>query len=162
VAVTDEFAALDEFRAELPALPAEQEVAEPAEPDLLALLDRFAAAFENGDMAALAELLRADVALEMPPLATWFSGRETALRYLASHMVTRAGRVRLVPAAANGQPAFAAYLRDAVGVYRAHAMIVITLSGTQITRIVVFLEPELFRLFGLPREQPIPCPEWAQ
>jgi RNA polymerase sigma-70 factor, ECF subfamily len=134
------------------ALPAEEEVAEPAEPDLRALLDRFAAAFEDGDMTALAALLRVDVALEMPPLATWFSGRETVLRYLASDLCTTAGRTRLVPAAANGQPAFAAYLRDDDGVYRAHAMVVLTRAGTLITRIVVFLEPALFRLFGLARE----------
>jgi RNA polymerase sigma-70 factor, ECF subfamily len=116
------------------------------------VLDRFAAAFEGGDMTALAELLRADVALEMPPLATWFSGRETVLRYLASNLCTTPGRTRLVPAAANGQPAFAAYLRDDDGVYQAHAMIVLTLNGTLITRIVIFLEPALFRLFGLARE----------
>ena len=65
------------------------------------LLDRFAAAFEDGDMAALAALLRADVTLEMPPLATWFSGRETVLRYLASDLCATAGMTRLVPAAAN-------------------------------------------------------------
>ena len=118
------------------------------------LLDRFAAAFEDGDMTALAALLRADVALEMPPVATWFSGRETVLRYLASELCTSAGRTRLVPAAANGQPAFAAYVRDDDGVYRAHAMIVLTLTltGTLITRIVIVLEPALFRLFGLARE----------
>jgi RNA polymerase sigma-70 factor, ECF subfamily len=116
------------------------------------LLDRFAAAFEDGDMAALAALVRADVALELPPLATWFSGRETVLRYLASNLCTAAGRTRLVPAAANGQPAFAAYLRGGDGVYRPHAMIVLTLTGTLITRIVIFLEPALFRLFGLARE----------
>jgi ketosteroid isomerase-like protein len=116
------------------------------------VLDRFAAAFEGGDMAALAALLRADVALEMPPLATWFSGRETVLRYLASNLCTAPGRTRLVPAEASGQPAFAAYLRDDDGVYRAHSMIVLTLTGTLITRIVIFLEPALFRLFGLARE----------
>jgi RNA polymerase sigma-70 factor, ECF subfamily len=134
------------------ALPAEEEVAEPAEPDLRALLDRFAAAFEDGDVTALAALLRADVALEMPPLATWFSGRESVLGFVASNLGGTAGRLRLVPAAANGQPAFAAYLRDADGVHRAHAMIVLTLTGSLITRIVIFLEPALFRLFGLARE----------
>jgi hypothetical protein len=138
VPADDEFAALDQFRA--------------ADPDLRALLDRFAAAFEDGDVTALAALLRVDVALEMPPLATWFSGRETVLGYLASHLCTTAGRMRLVPAAANGQPAFAAYLRDEGGVYRAHAMIVLTLIRTLITRIVIFLEPALFRLFGLAGE----------
>jgi ketosteroid isomerase-like protein len=159
VAAHDEFTALDEFRAELRArccyrMLGSAEEAEDVvqEPDLRALLDRFAAAFEDGDVTALAALLRDDVALEMPPLATWFSGRETVLGYLASNLCTTAGRIRLMPAAANGQPAFAAYLRDADGVYRAHAMIVLTLTGALITRIVIFLEPALFRLFGLDRE----------
>ena len=48
------------------ALPAEDEPAEPAEPEARALLDRFAAAIQNADGNALAELLREDVALEMP------------------------------------------------------------------------------------------------
>jgi RNA polymerase sigma-70 factor (ECF subfamily) len=119
---------------------------------LRALLDRFAAAFEDGDVTALAALLREDVSLEIPPLATWFSGRETVLGYLTSNLGGTAGRMRLVPAAANGQPAFAAYLREADGVYRAHAVIVLTLTGVLVTRIVIFLEPALFRLFGLDRE----------
>jgi ketosteroid isomerase-like protein len=158
VAAHDEFSALDEFRAEwlvhcyrMLGLAGESEdVAQ--ETYLRALLDRFAAAFEDGDVTALAALLREDVALELPPLATWFSGRETVLGYLASNLCTTAGRIRLRPAAANGQPAFAAYRGAADGVYRAHAMIVLTLTGALITRIVVFLEPALFRLFGLDRE----------
>ena len=104
-------------------------------------------------MAALAALLRDDVTLELPPLATWFSGRETVLGYVASNLQPTAGRIRLVPAAANGQPAFAAYLRDAGGAYRAHAIIVLTLTGALITRIVIFLEPALFRLFGTRRRR---------
>jgi RNA polymerase sigma-70 factor (ECF subfamily) len=139
-------AASDDFTA------AGGEAADPAEPDLGALLDRFAAAFTDADMTALAALLTDDVALEMPPLATWFSGRETVLGYLASTLCAGAGRSLLVSAAANGQPAFAAYLRDADGVCRAHAMIVLTLTGAQISRVVIFLDPALFRLFGLGRE----------
>src|SRR6266566_3547886 len=40
------------------ALPDEEDIAEPAEPDRRALLDRFAAAIENADASALAEMLR--------------------------------------------------------------------------------------------------------
>src|SRR5690242_13204559 len=58
------------------ALPAEDELAEPAEPDRRAMLDRFAAAVENADASALAQLLAEDVALEMPPAMTWFVGRQ--------------------------------------------------------------------------------------
>ena len=79
------------------ALPAEDELAEPAEPDRRALLDRFAAAIENADASALAELLREDVALEMPPLLTWFTGRPAVARFAASQLLTEPGRLRLVP-----------------------------------------------------------------
>jgi hypothetical protein len=161
VAAHDDFTALDEFRAALlmhcyrmpgsagAAAEAEDVVQEAC---LRAAPDRFAAAFEDGDVTALAASLREDVSLEMPPLATWFSGREAVLGYVAANLRPTAGRIRLVPAAANGQPAFAAYLRDAGGAYRAHALIVLTLTGALITRIVIFLEPALFRLFGLDRE----------
>src|SRR5579862_4039493 len=74
------------------ALPAEDELAEPAEPGQLALLDRFAVAVENADASALAELLREDAALEMPPLLTWFSGRPAVARFVASHLLTEPGR----------------------------------------------------------------------
>jgi len=134
------------------ALPEEEDVAEPAEPELRALLDRFAVAFENGDVTALAALLREDVALEMPPILTWFAGREDVRRFLASKLFGTPGQFRLVPTMANGQPAFAAYEREHDGVYRAHAALVLTVTATGIARIVIFLSPGLLGAFGLPQE----------
>ncbi|HWM97993.1 MAG TPA: sigma-70 family RNA polymerase sigma factor [Streptosporangiaceae bacterium] len=132
-------------------LPAEDELAEPAEPDRRALLDRFAAAFENADVSGLAELLREDVALEMPPLLTWFAGRADVTRFLASSPVfTAPGQLRLVPVMANGEPAFAAYQRGSDGAYRAYAVTVPTVTSTGIARIVTFFDPDLFGSFGLP------------
>jgi len=138
------------------ALPAEDEVAEPAEPDRRALLDRFAAAVENADATALAALLQADVALEMPPVLAWFSGRRAVLRVIALHLLTGRGQLRLVPVMANGQPAFAVYQREPDEGYHAHAVLVPTVTatpaGTGIARIVAFQNPGLFASFGLPRE----------
>src|SRR6516162_11566052 len=91
------------------ALPAEDELAEPGEPDRRALLDRFAAAVENADASALAQLLAEDVALEMPPALTWFIGQQAVTAFTASQLFTEPGGLRLVPAMANGQPAFAVY-----------------------------------------------------
>ena len=133
-------------------LPAEDEVAEPAEPDLQALLDRFAAAVENADTSALAELLREDIALEMPPLLTWFTGRQAVVRFVASHFLVEPGWLRLVPVMANGQPAFAVYQRESGGAYHAHAVLVLTVTRTGIARIVSFRNPGLFGSFGLPQE----------
>jgi len=134
------------------ALPAEDELAEPAEPDRRALVERFAAAVENADASALAQLLAEDVALEMPPLLTWFTGRQAVVRFVASNFLTGPGRERLVPVMANGQPAFAVYQREPSGTYHAHAVQVLTVTATGIARIVAFTEPGLFASFGLPRE----------
>jgi RNA polymerase sigma-70 factor, ECF subfamily len=134
------------------AQPAEAELAEPADPGHRALLDRFAEAFENADASALAELLREDVALEMPPLLTWFAGRQTVTRFMASRVFARFGQFRMVPVMANGQPAFAAYTRGDDGAHHAHEVLVPTVTKTGIARIVVFLEPGLVPMFGLPEE----------
>jgi len=100
------------------AVPAQDELAEPADPGQRALLDRFAAAFENADANALAELLREDVALEMPPLLTWFSGQQPVTRFIGSRVFARFGEFRMVPVMANGQPAFAGYTRGDDGSYQ--------------------------------------------
>ena len=134
------------------ALPAEDELAEPAEPGQRAVLERFAAAFENADTGALAELLREDATLEMPPAPAWFAGRAPVLRFYAAHALDVPGRFRLVPVMANGQPAFAVYQRDSGGAYRADAVTVPTVTATGIARIVTFRNPGLFALFGLPLE----------
>ena len=131
-------------------LPAEEEVAEPTEPERRALLDRFAAAFENADISTVAELLREDVALEMPPVLTWFAGKRTVLRFIASALLTTPGRFRLVATMANGHPAFAVYERGGDGTYGAHAVMVPTVTAAGIVRIVAFLDPGLFAMFGMP------------
>src|SRR6516164_1467797 len=123
------------------ALPAEDELAEPTEPDRRALLERFAAAVENADASALAELLAEDAALEMPPVLTWFTGRQTVARFIASNFLTGPGQLRLVPVTANGQPAFAVYQRGPAGDWHAHAVQVLTVAATGIVRIVAFTDP---------------------
>jgi len=132
-------------------LPAQDDVAEPAGHRERALLDRFAAAFEAADVAALATLLRDDVVLEMPPLPAWFTGRGAVLTFVAEKILTTRGRFLLRPAQANGQPAFATYQRGGDGAYRAHAVQVLTVTPGGIARLDIFLDPGLFRLFGLPQ-----------
>src|SRR6516162_2029145 len=134
------------------ALPAEDELAEPAEPGSRALLDRFAAAIENADASALSQLLAQDVALEMPPVLTWFAGRQAVVAFTASHLLAEPGALRLVPVRANGQPAFAVYRRGSGGTYRAHAVQVLTVTAAGIARIVAFTDPRVFATFGLPPE----------
>jgi len=55
---------------------------------------------------------------------------------------------------ANGQPAFAAYRRGGDGGYHAHAIVVLEVRGAALARIVSFLDPGLFPVFGLPPMTP--------
>jgi RNA polymerase sigma-70 factor (ECF subfamily) len=103
-------------------------------------------------VASLVTLLREDAVMEMPPFLTWFAGRAALIGFLERRCLTPDG-FRLVPVAANGQPAAAAYLRGPDGVHRAHGQ-VLTMRGTAITRIDTFLDPRLFAAFGLPTTYP--------
>jgi RNA polymerase sigma-70 factor, ECF subfamily len=47
---------------------------------------------------------------------------------------------------------FAAYMRERDGTYHAHEILVPALTKTGIARIIVFLNPGLFAMFGLPQE----------
>ncbi|MDA0632687.1 sigma-70 family RNA polymerase sigma factor [Nonomuraea sp. MCN248] len=129
--------------------PAEDDLAEPADPAHRALLDQYVSAFENADMTALLRTLRDDVALEMPPNLTWFHGRAEVGRFLATRVLAGPGVTRMVRVTANRQPAVAAYRRGHDGVHRAHAVQVLTVTGTGISRIVSFNDPGLFAAFGL-------------
>ena len=106
--------ALQRARAQVPL--SEDGLTEPAEPRQRALLDRYVTAFETADVDQLVAVLTEDARWEMPPIATWFEGRDTILAFLARQMRT-IGPAELVATAANGQPAFAVYARDHDGVY---------------------------------------------
>jgi RNA polymerase sigma-70 factor, ECF subfamily len=147
--------ALQRARAQLEqAAPREDELREPADPGDLALLNRYATAFENADIATLTGLLRDDVVFEMPPLPAWFAGRENIGLFLRSHVLRQPGGFRMIPVAANGQPALAAYRRAPGGTYHANGIEILTTSASHITRVTAFLDPSLFRAFGLPPALP--------
>ncbi|MEV4754068.1 sigma-70 family RNA polymerase sigma factor [Micromonospora sp. NPDC049559] len=141
--------ALQRARAQLHQIaPTEDGVAEPTDPDRRALVDRYATAFENADLDALTEVLTDDTIWEMPPIPTWYAGRESVVRFLARRILAP-GDYRLIPTRANGQPAFGSYaLRD--GVYQPHSLQVLTVTAEGISRVVAFLDAELFALCGLP------------
>lgn len=129
--------------------PSADEVIEPTDPRARELLEKYMCAFENADTALLAEALRHDAALEMVGSRTWFSGRTTCLPFLAG-VVGVQGDWRMIGIEANGQPAAAAYRRDDDAVLRAFGIAVLEVTTTGITRIVVFEDPGLVTLFGLP------------
>jgi RNA polymerase sigma-70 factor, ECF subfamily len=130
--------------------PAPEHIVEPTEPRARELLGQYIAGFENADMTALEKALRADAAIEMVGVRTWFSGRVTCLRYLA-HVIGSPGDWLMTPILANGQPAAATYQREDDGTHHAMGIAILTVAPDGITRITVFGGgPELLAGFDLP------------
>jgi RNA polymerase sigma-70 factor (ECF subfamily) len=136
------------------AAPDQDQIHEPADPAARALLDRYATAFQNADVTAVMQLLREDAVFEMPPEATWFTGREMIGRFLGARVLTVPGRFQMILTAANGQPTLAAYLRGRDGGYRAHSICVLTTAASRVTRVTSFNDASLFATFGLPQAVP--------
>jgi RNA polymerase sigma-70 factor, ECF subfamily len=135
--------------------PQEHESVEPTAPDLRRVLDRYVAAFEAKDVDALVDLFAEDVTWEMPPYTVWFRGREAVGRHLRRECPDGPGDLRLVPTAANGQPAFALYQRGGDGVHRAVCLHVLDVTAAgRIGRVVVFGDPRLVAACGLPATWP--------
>src|SRR3954453_17962411 len=125
----------------------------PSSPRERELVDRFADAFEGGDVDAIVALLTDDAWLTMPPVPLEYQGPAAIGNFLS---VVPAGgdlqRFRMVPTRANGQPAFGLYLRDPhCPVAHGTGIVVLTLSGDRIAAIRVFHDTGLLPLFGLPR-----------
>ncbi|MEO8696393.1 MAG: RNA polymerase subunit sigma-70 [Acidimicrobiales bacterium] len=123
-------------------------IAEPSPAEQRAWVDRYMIAFARADVDALKRLLTDDVVMEMPPLLNWFSGTDNYGRFM--HWVFEANGTdwHLVPVAANGQPAFAAYNRVGPN-YRLHTLQVLTVTACGISRNSVFQDDAIFSSFGL-------------
>jgi RNA polymerase sigma-70 factor, ECF subfamily len=114
------------------------------------LVDRLIAAFENADVDAVVALLTDDAWLTMPPLPLEYQGRDLAAQFLTATAFRPGWTARLIPARANGQPAFGFYARDPrTGRFSTVGLLVVTLSGTRISAMTRFDSAALPRL-GLP------------
>jgi RNA polymerase sigma-70 factor (TIGR02960 family) len=129
----------------------------PRSPRERALVDRFAAAVERGDIEAALSLLLDDARLTMPPQPLEYQGREAIAAFLYHRAELRGTPLRVVPTRANTQPAFGCYLPDAhAPIARPYGLIVLTLEGDAIAAITWFTDTAVFRQFGLPRTLPTP------
>jgi RNA polymerase sigma-70 factor (ECF subfamily) len=117
-----------------------------------AIVAKFARAWESADLDALVALLTDDVFVAMPPEPFGYEGRDAVARYYARQFAA-GRRFDLVPARANGQPAFAAYLHDPAGSRHATGFHVLTLAGDRVCALTRF-EAGVLPWFGLPRSLP--------
>ncbi len=133
---------LQRARVRLDELDPEARLPEPAE---RALLDRYIAAFETEDTAALRAVIQDDFSLEAVPHPVWFRGVGVCLPFMERAFAGRGGAVRLLPTRANGQPAAGSYLRG-----RADGLWVFTITSGRFARAVKFHDPRLVTVAGLP------------
>jgi RNA polymerase sigma-70 factor, ECF subfamily len=121
--------------------------------ELREVVDGFVEAWERSDVDAVVAMLTDEAAITMPPIPTWYRGREAVGGFLRRRPLARADRWRLLPTSANGQLAFGFYLQDGEdGTFIAHHIAVLTMRGRRIAEITAFLDAELLPRFGLPDE----------
>ena len=117
-----------------------------------AIVARFTRAWQSADVGALVALLTDDVFMSMPPMPFEYQGRDVVARFCAS-LFGAGRRFDLVPARANGQPAFGAYLRGPVGIRHGTGLYVLTVTGDRICAMTRF-DTSVLPWFGLPRSLP--------
>src|SRR5205085_10933719 len=81
-----------------------------------------------------------DASFAMPPLGTWFSGREEIAIFLAGYPLSGTWRWRPIQVRANGQVALAFYSWDEdEQSYLPFALNVLTLRGDRISDVTAFI-----------------------
>lgn len=126
-------------------------VSDPLDEDQQKLLERYVAAFEGYDMAALTALLAEDAVMTMPPFDLWLRGTADITGFMTTVGASCANS-RLIPVNVNGTPGFAHYKPDPDnGGFAPWAIQVIEISEGRITGFHCFLDtPRWFPLFGMP------------
>jgi RNA polymerase sigma-70 factor (ECF subfamily) len=107
---------------------------------LTELVDEYVDAWERGDVEKVVGMLSEDAAFTMPPLGTWFSGREGIRTFLAGSPMSGTWRWTPLRVVANGQPALAFYCWDEEeGAYTRFALNVLTFRGEEISEVDAFI-----------------------
>ena len=109
-----------------------------------ALVQAYVNAWAQQDSQALVALLTEDVRFTMPPIPSWFNGREAVVRFFTEPVFRSPWR--LEPTWACGQLAFAAYQAPH---FRLGALNVVALRAGRIAEITGFLDPAVQAFFSL-------------
>jgi RNA polymerase sigma-70 factor, ECF subfamily len=128
----------------------EDDIVEPTDPAQRELLDRYARALEDKDIGSIVTLFTKDAVWEMPPFTGWYQGPQDIGRLIDTQCPGEPGGMRMVATEANGQPAFALYMRQPDGSWHAFQLQVVTLAPAGISHMTVFFDLRLFTTFGLP------------
>jgi RNA polymerase sigma-70 factor (ECF subfamily) len=105
------------------------------------LVERYIDAWERGDVDAILAMLADDATFTMPPLPTWYRGRDAIAAFLERYALQ--DRWRLLPTRANGQLAFGCYAWNPDRrTYAALSLDVLTLGGAErVSEVTSFVTP---------------------
>ena len=108
--------------------------------DVRELVDRYVDAWERCDVDTVAAMLAEDATFAMPPLASWYQGREGITQWMRGWPLSGAWRWRTRLTQANGQPAIGFYAWDEQAqAYLPFALNVVTLRGAEISDVTAFV-----------------------
>jgi RNA polymerase sigma-70 factor (ECF subfamily) len=104
------------------------------------LVDRYVEAWEHDDVDTVVEMLTEDATFAMPPLGTWFGGRDEIAIFLAGWPLSGQWRWRPLQVRANGQVALAFYSwDDDEKAYMPFALNVLSFRGDRISDVTAFI-----------------------
>ncbi len=104
------------------------------------LVDRYVDAWERSDVEAFAAMLAEDATFAMPPLASWYQGRDAIALWAAGWPLSGTWRWRVVRTTANGQPALGFYAWNAEHEsYRPFALNVLEFQGALVSAVTAFI-----------------------
>jgi RNA polymerase sigma-70 factor (ECF subfamily) len=104
------------------------------------LVESYMEAWEKQDIEAVVSMLTEEAAFTMPPMRSWYRGREAIAEFLAGQPLSGEWRWRVVPARANGQVALGYYTWDPeAGAFQRFALNVLTFEGPRIAEVNAFL-----------------------
>lgn len=112
-----------------------------------ALVAAYVDAWERSDAGALVALLARDATFSMPPSPECYRGREAIKAFLQDSPLRH--RWRVTPVTANGQLAFACYVREQ-GAWAPHSLEVVAVRDGAIARITAFNDADLLLPLALP------------
>jgi RNA polymerase sigma-70 factor (ECF subfamily) len=108
--------------------------------EVRALVDRYVDAWERCDVQTFAAMLAEDATFAMPPLASWYQGREGIAAWAAGWPLSGAWRWKTIFVRANGQPALGFYAWDEdQQAYLPFALNVLTFRGRQVADVTAFV-----------------------
>jgi RNA polymerase sigma-70 factor (ECF subfamily) len=104
------------------------------------LVDAYVEAWDRGDVDAVVGMLAEDACFSMPPMSTWYHGREGIATWMRRSPLSGDFRWRAIRTMANGQPALAYYSWDPEqDAFVPFAINVLTFRGREISDVTAFI-----------------------